>query len=66
VHDPATVGGIYVFDNAEHREAVRSSDLEKSIRDTYRFIEPPTIRSLDVVQALRGAGRPPRRPRKAT
>ena len=60
VHDPATdeVGGIYVFDSAEHMELFRGSDLEKSIRETYRFTEPPTIRSLDVVQALREDGLP--------
>jgi hypothetical protein len=60
VHDPATeeVGGIYVFDTAEHIELFRSSDLEKSIRETYRFTEPPTIRSLAVVQALREQGMP--------
>ena len=54
VHDPATgeVGGIYVFDSNEHRDAFRGSELEKSIRETYRFTEPPTIRSLDVVHAL--------------
>ncbi len=44
---------VYVFDTQEHRDLFRSSDLEKSIRETYRFAEPPTIRPLDVVQVLR-------------
>jgi heme-degrading monooxygenase HmoA len=60
VHDPTTdeVGGIYMFDTLEHMEAFRKSDLAKSIRETYRSLEPPTIRSLDVVQALRDEGMP--------
>jgi hypothetical protein len=55
VHDPETgqVGGIYVFDTREALEAFRGSGLEKSIQQVYQFTEPPTLRVLEVVQALR-------------
>ena len=58
VHDPSTghVGGIYVFDSRRSLDAFRSSDLEKSIEQTYRFTEPPQIRTLEVVQALHAEG----------
>jgi len=38
------VGGIYVFDSKE--------DLSKSIGEAYKFLEPPTIRALEVVGVL--------------
>lgn len=54
VRDESTdhVGGIYVFDSKESLEAFRNSDLEKSIGDAYEFVEPPTIRALEVVRVL--------------
>jgi len=46
------VGGIYVFDSKENLEAFRNSDLAKSIGEAYKFLEPPTIRALEVVRVL--------------
>ncbi len=54
VRDESTghVGGIYVFDSKENLEAFRKSDLAKSIGETYKFLEPPTIRALEVARVL--------------
>jgi hypothetical protein len=54
VHDRGTgeVGGIYVFDNQENLERFRSSDLERSIQDTYEFTEPPRVRTFEVPHVL--------------
>jgi heme-degrading monooxygenase HmoA len=54
VRDESTgrVGGIYVFDSKENLEAFMNSDLEKSIDEAYKFVEPPTITKLEVVNVL--------------
>jgi hypothetical protein len=46
------VGGIYVFDSKENLEAFRNSDLAKSIGEAYKFVEPPTVRELEIVKVL--------------
>jgi Putative mono-oxygenase ydhR len=46
------VGGIYIFDSKENLDAFMSSDLEKSIGQTYKFAEPPSITKLEVVNVL--------------
>jgi len=54
VRDPITgdVGGVYIFDNHDSLETFRESPLGQSIGNTYRFLEPPVIRCLDIVHAL--------------
>jgi hypothetical protein len=61
VRDESTgqVGGIYVFSSKENLEAFRNSDLAKSIGETYKFLEPPTIRALQVVRVLFAEREPP-------
>lgn len=54
VRDESTgyVGGVYVFDSKETLEAFTNSDLAKSIGEAYKFLEPPTVRTLEVVKVL--------------
>lgn len=54
VRDESTgqVGGIYVFDLKENLEAFTNSDLAKSIGEAYKFLELPTVRTLEVVKVL--------------
>jgi len=54
VQDKSTgkVGGIYFFDSKENLEAFMNSDLEKSIGQTYKFVESPSITKLEVVNML--------------
>ena len=50
VHDESSgeFGGVYIFDSKENLEAFRSSDLAKSIGDTYKYLEPPTRKVFNV------------------
>ena len=41
-------GGVYVFDSKENLEAFRSSELAKSIGDTYKYLEPPVKKVFNV------------------
>jgi len=54
VQDESTghVGGIYVFDSKDTLDAFKNSDLARSIGETYKFLEPPAIRTLEVVKVL--------------
>lgn len=54
VRDESTghFGGVYIFDSRESFDAFRNSDLAKSIGDTYKFLEPPTRRVLEVTKVL--------------
>jgi hypothetical protein len=46
------VGGIYFFDSKDNMEAFLSSDLAKSIEEAYKFVNPPTLTKLEVVNML--------------
>jgi heme-degrading monooxygenase HmoA len=46
------VGGVYIFDSKENLEAFRNSDTMKSIGDSHKLAEPPTIKVFDVVKVL--------------
>jgi hypothetical protein len=39
---------VYVFDLKENLEAFRSSELAKSIGDTYKYLEPPEKKVFNV------------------
>jgi len=54
VRDAASghVGGVFVFDSKENLEAFRDSDLAKSTGEVYKFLEPPSIRVLEIVKVL--------------
>jgi hypothetical protein len=47
------VGGVFVFDTAEHLAAFRESELAKSTGEAYKITEPPHTRVLDIVKTLR-------------
>ena len=50
VHEESSdeFGGVYVFDSKENLELFRNSDLAKSIGDTYKYLETPTMKVFDV------------------
>jgi len=54
LHDPETgrVGGIYVFDTAEHRAALTDSDIHGSLRDAYDVQGDVEIDTYEVVLPL--------------
>ncbi len=54
VSDPASghIGGIFIFDLKENLIAFRESELAKSTAQAYKFIEPPSIRLLEIAKML--------------
>ena len=55
VTDPVTghIGGVFVFDTKDSLVGFRESELAKSSAQAYKFIEPPTIRLLEIAKMLR-------------
>jgi hypothetical protein len=47
------IGGIFVFDSKENLKSFRDSELAKSTGKAYQFIEPPSVRVLEIIQQLR-------------
>ena len=54
VQDPVTGewGGLYCWDSQESLDAYMTSDLRKTIPDTYEFAEPPRIEVINVIDIL--------------
>jgi hypothetical protein len=57
LHDPSSDewGGLYLWDSQASLDEYMTSDLRKSIPDTYQIVGTPRIETTVVVDSLRGA-----------